>query len=333
MKLLEVKRLITAFPGPQGTLYPVVDDVSFELESGETVGLVGESGSGKTMTALSILNLVAPPGKITSGKVLFEGRDLLQLGKKEMRQIRGKDIAMIFQEPMSALNPVLPIGKQLIEVVRAHTSCSPAEAHGRSVELLERVGMTMAAKRMASYPHQLSGGMKQRVVIAMALMCSPRLLLADEPTTALDVTIQAQVLEILEALEASIHISMLLITHDLSLIAGMARRVLIMYAGQIVETGPVGSIYAEPLHPYTRGLLKAVPDVRRRGPMHFIPGDLPDIWDMPGGCRFSPRCERVERTCRETPPALEPVGPGRMLRCPVVGREAAAAGKSEIAAR
>ena len=333
MKLLEINHLTTAFPGPQGKLYPVVDDVSFEVESGETVGLVGESGSGKTMTALSILNLVPPPGKITSGKVLFEGKDLLQLSKKEMRQIRGKDIAMIFQEPMTALNPVLPIGKQLIEGIRAHKTCSRAEAHGRSVELLERVGMTMAEKRMASYPHQLSGGMKQRVVIAMALMCSPRLLLADEPTTALDVTIQAQVMDILEALKESIHISMLLITHDLSLIAGVARRVLIMYAGQIVEAGPVGTIYSEPLHPYTRGLLKALPDVRHKGRMHFIPGDMPDVWDMPKGCRFSPRCEQVEETCGEIPPALEPVGPGRWLRCPVVGREAAARGKSDIAAR
>ncbi len=323
MKLLEVNNLRIVFPASQGE-FAAVDDISFYIDYGETVGLAGESGSGKTMTALSILKLITPPGKLSSGKIYFEGKNLLSISEKEMRHIRGSEISMIFQEPMAALNPVFTIGKQLKETLLAHNSCSQNEAYERSVELLNQVGISMPKKRMTSYPHELSGGMRQRVMIAMALLCNPKLLLADEPTTALDVTIQAQIIEILEKLKNTINISILLITHNLGLIAEMTQRVIIMYAGQIVEIGDVESLFSKPFHPYTIGLLKSVPNVLQKShKLYSIPGDVPEIWAMPRGCRFSSRCEWVKDICRDEHPPLEPAGPGRMLRCWVAAAEAA----------
>ncbi len=315
MKLLEVKNLTTVYPSLRGE-FAVVDDLSFNLNYGETVGLVGESGSGKTMTALSILKLITPPGRIVSGEIIFEGRNLSLLNEKAMRKVRGREISMIFQEPMTALNPVFTVGKQLSETMCAHFPCSSKEAYERSVELLNEVGISMPEKRMNNYPHELSGGMRQRALIAMALICNPKLLLADEPTTALDVTIQSQVMEIIKKLKKAINLSILLITHDLGIVAGAAQRVIIMYAGQVVEIAAVKDLFSNPLHPYTKGLLMAVPDIRqKRGRLHAIPGDVPEPLEMPAGCRFSNRCGNSMDICKVETPSLRPVGGGRMLRC------------------
>ncbi|MCS6877105.1 MAG: ABC transporter ATP-binding protein [Geminicoccaceae bacterium] len=284
----------------------VVDDVSFVLYPGEVLGLVGESGCGKTMTALSILGLVPQPqARVTAGEVLFEGRDLLRLPERELRRVRGKEIAMIFQEPMTSLNPVFTVGDQIAETLRVHEGLSRRAARARALELLRLVGIPAPEERLDCYPHELSGGMRQRVTIAMALSCSPKVLLADEPTTALDVTIQAQILDLLERLQAELGLAVILITHDLGVVAEFARRVLVMYAGRIVEEGPVADIFAEPLHPYTQGLLASLPDPRAEiVRLEPIPGNVPVPGEIRRGCRFAPRCRFARSACRDADPPL-----------------------------
>ena len=290
-----------------------VDGVSWDVKEGETVALVGESGCGKSVTALSIMRLVAQPaGRIVGGQVLFKGRDLLALSEEEMRHVRGREIGMVFQEPMTSLNPVLTIGRQLTEGLEIHLGMSPADARKRAEELLGLVGIPDPARRLRQYPHQFSGGMRQRMMIAMALACNPSLVLADEPTTALDVTIQAQILELMKDLSRRLGVAMLIITHNLGVVARYADRVNVMYAGRIIERGTAREIYHSPRHPYTLGLLRSVPrlDEPRRARLAPIEGQPPDLTRLPPGCSFAPRCGfRVERCGREAPP-LEPVGEG-----------------------
>src|ERR687891_1156693 len=309
-KLLEVRNLKTTFQTAAGVVR-AVEGVSWDVEEGETVALVGESGCGKSVTALSIMRLVAQPaGRVVGGQVLFKGRDLLTLGEDEMRRVRGREIGMIFQEPMTSLNPVLTIGRQLTEGLEIHLGMSAADAHGRAVELLGMVGIPDPARRLAQYPHQFSGGMRQRMMIAMALACDPALVLADEPTTALDVTIQAQILELMRDLARRLGVAMLIITHNLGVVARYADRVNVMYAGRIIEQAAAGEIYANPRHPYTLGLLRSVPrlDEPRRARLDPIQGQPPDLTRLPPGCAFAPRCAfRVER-CAHEAPALESVG-------------------------
>lgn len=318
MSLLQVEELRTSFFTEAG-VGTAVDGVSLEVSPGEILGIVGESGCGKTVTALSILRLVPdPPGKIVGGKILFEGTDLLSLDEEAMRRMRGRDIAMIFQEPMTALNPVLTVGEQIAEVVRLHQGLSKALARRRAVEMLGKGGVPDPDRRAQEYPHQLSGGMRQRAMIAMALSCSPKLLIADEPTTALDVTMQAQILELLLELKGELGMAMILITHDLGVIAETAQRVAVMYAGMIMEEAEVKELLRNPLSPYTQGLLKSMP--RRGGPYQqrsvmAIPGVVPDLWDLPSGCRFAPRCREVIAECHEAIPALREVRPGHWVRC------------------
>ncbi|HWP34226.1 MAG TPA: ABC transporter ATP-binding protein [Thermodesulfobacteriota bacterium] len=316
--LLEVVDLKTYFDTPDGVAR-AVDGVSFTLQAGETLGLVGESGCGKTVTALSILRLVPePPGRIVGGAIRFEGRDLLALTEREMQTIRGNRISMVFQEPMTSLNPVFTVGSQIMEAILLHQRVGRREALARTVELLRRVGIAEPERRVHDYPHQLSGGMRQRVMIAMALACTPRLLIADEPTTALDVTIQAQILELIVRLKAELGMAVLLITHDLGVVAETAQRVCVMYAGRIVEAGPVEAIFAEPRHPYTQGLLGALPRLERAGErprLKEIPGVVPPLTRLPGGCRFCPRYELSRQVCRPEPPPVVEVGPGHWVRC------------------
>ncbi|MDP1962563.1 MAG: ABC transporter ATP-binding protein, partial [Reyranella sp.] len=277
--LLEVRGLHTEFRTGAGRV-PAVDGISFAVEQGETVAIVGESGSGKSVSALSILRLVAdPPGRITGGQIIFGGKDLLGLSEAEMRQIRGRDIGMVFQEPMTSLNPVLTIGRQITEVLEAHQSADRAAAEKRALELLELVGIADAARRLRQYPHQLSGGMRQRVMLAVALACSPKLIIADEPTTALDVTIQAQILELMKSLTLRLNVALIVITHNLGVVARYAHRVNVMYAGRIVESGPADAIYHDPRHPYTIALLKSVPrlDQPRRARLDPVEGQPPDL--------------------------------------------------------
>ena len=290
--LLEVRNLKTQFKGKDG-IVKAVDDVSFYIDRGETLGVVGESGSGKSVTAMSILRLVQPPGKVAGGEILFEGRDLLKLDEKEMRKVRGKEIAMIFQDPMTSLNPVLTVGRQLSEPLITHMGLTRPQALKESVNLLKMVGIPNAAERVKSFPHHFSGGMRQRVMIAMALACRPKLVIADEPTTALDVTIQAQILELLEKLQAETGTSVMIITHALGVVAGMADRINVMYAGHIVETASSEELFENPRHPYTMGLLKSIPrlDEARRGRLEPIKGSPPDLLDLPKGCPFVSRCE------------------------------------------
>ncbi len=316
--LLSVIGLSTHFPAPGGRVLRAVDGVSFTVERGEILGLVGESGCGKSVTALSILRLVPPPGRIAGGRVLFEGRDLLTLGAEEMRRVRGDRIGMVFQEPMSALNPVLTVGEQVAEVLRVHRGMSKKEAGERAVALLARTGIPDPERRAAEYPHQLSGGMQQRALIAMAVACEPDLLLADEPTTALDVTVQAQILALLAALVREGNRGAVLITHDLGVVAQTADRVAVMYAGAIVESAPVAGLFRDPRHPYTIGLLDSLPTPGRRG-FAAIPGAVPDLSDLPPGCRFTPRCARAQARCRVAEPALEGEE-GRSVRCYFPGR-------------
>jgi oligopeptide/dipeptide ABC transporter ATP-binding protein len=312
--LLQVGRLTTTFDLPKGPV-PAVNDVSFEVRAGETLGLVGESGSGKSVTALSIMRLVQPPGRIASGSIRFKGRELLTLSEAEMRQIRGADIALIFQEPMTALNPVFTIGDQIAETILVHVRATRREAKARAVELLEAVRIPDAAGRVSDYPHQLSGGMRQRVLIAMALACRPSLVIADEPTTALDVTIQAQILELLRDMKSAFNLSLLLITHDLGVIAETADRVAVMYAGRIVEQGPVRAIFRDPRHPYTRGLLASIPGGAGGTRLRTIEGSVPMLGALPDGCAFNPRCpERIE-ACGCEVPADHLVGDGHTARC------------------
>ena len=320
MALLEVDRLQTHFGTLDGVIR-AVDGLSFHIDHGETVAIVGESGCGKSVTSMSILRLVQePPGKI-AGRILFAERDLLALSEAEMRAIRGKDISMIFQEPMTSLNPVLTIGRQIGEAVRLHEGLSKREARQRSIEMLALVGIPEAARRIGEYPHQLSGGMRQRVVIAMALACNPRLLIADEPTTALDVTIQAQILELMRDLKRRVGAAIMLITHDLGVVAEMAERVIVMYAGRKVEEAPVDEIFARPMHPYTQGLLGAVPklgsslalDGRTR--LAEIPGRVPSLGEKIVGCAFADRCPIATQLCREVEPAVAPKRDGHLVAC------------------
>ncbi len=308
--LLRVRGLVTSFRTGAGVLR-AVDHVSFDVPRASTVAVVGESGCGKSVTALSILRLVAPPGRIEAGAVEFDGRDLLALSEKEMRAVRGNQISMIFQEPMTSLNPVYTVGWQIVEAVRLHKKASARDARARAVELLRLVGIGEPETNVDAYPHQLSGGQRQRVMIAMALACEPKLLLADEPTTALDVTIQAQILELLRDLQERMKMSILLITHDLGVVAENAKHVVVMYAGTVVESAPVGEIFATPRHPYTLGLLESIPRAggRRGQRLHTIEGLVPDLRRPRVGCRFADRCPlRIERCTREEP-ELAPVGP------------------------
>ncbi len=305
--LLQVRDLKTHFHTLDGTAR-AVDGVSFEVGEGETLGLVGESGCGKSVSALSILRLVDPPGRIESGEVLLQGRNLLALSRKEIRAVRGGRISMIFQEPMTSLNPVFSVGDQIIEAVRLHQKKDRAAARAAAVDMLRRVGIPSPERRVDEFPHQLSGGMKQRVMIAMALVCRPALLIADEPTTALDVTIQADILDLLQDLQAELGMAIILITHNLGIVAGMARRVAVMYAGKVVESAATEALFAEPLHPYTLSLFKAVPrlDTARRDRLEAIRGQVPNPRRWPEGCRFHPRCPMAQERCRrEAPPFAE----------------------------
>jgi len=312
--LLSVRHLTTTFESPEGVVH-AVDDVSFDVQPGETLGLVGESGCGKSVTALSLLRLVPqPPGLIDpASRIVFDGTDILDLGPNALQHLRGNDIAMIFQEPTTTLNPVLTVGAQIAEAIRAHEPASRAEAHRRTVELLDMVGIAEPAQRTHAYPHQLSGGMQQRVMIAMALSCRPRLLVADEPTTALDVTIQAQILDLLRELRHRFAMAMVFITHDFGIVAGIADRIAVMYGGRIVETGPTQALFDHPRHPYTQGLLQAVPRVDRPTErLAGIPGTVPSAAHWPAGCRFHPRCpSRLERCASQSPPDVDVGGDHR----------------------
>ncbi|GBD11727.1 Oligopeptide transport ATP-binding protein OppD [bacterium HR23] len=315
--LLEVKDLRTYFFTQDGVV-KAVDGVSYDLQEGETVGLVGESGSGKSVSALSILRLVAsPPGRIVGGEVWFEGQNLLKLDEEEMRHIRGNRIAMVFQEPMTSLNPVLTIGRQITEALELHKKMDRKTARERAIELLRMVGIPDAERRIDDYPHQFSGGMRQRVMIAMALSCDPKLLIADEPTTALDVTIQAQILELIKRLSKQFGTAVILITHNLGVVARYADRVNIMYAGRIVERGTARDIYKNPKHPYTVGLLKSVPrlDEPRKARLNPIEGMPPDLINLPPGCPFQPRCPYAIDRCTKEYPPLVTVGDGHTSAC------------------
>jgi oligopeptide/dipeptide ABC transporter ATP-binding protein len=314
--MLEVRDLNTCFR-IDGKEVPVVDGVTFEVCKGEIVALVGESGCGKSVTALSIMNLIAdPPGKIRSGRIIFEGDDLLQKSEKQLRMIRGRRLSMIFQDPMTSLNPVQTIGGQISEAIEQHEGLNRRQALDRAEELLRLVGIPSPEYRISAYPHQLSGGMKQRVMIAMAISCNPGLMIADEPTTALDVTIQAQILEIMRHLRESRSMAILLITHDLGIVAEIAERVLVMYAGQIVESAPVSDLFANPKHPYTKGLLAAVPRPGVVGKsLHSIRGTIPKPGVFLKGCRFHPRCDCAGLICRQREPVLSRVGADVSVRC------------------
>ncbi|MGI8732259.1 MAG: ABC transporter ATP-binding protein [Pyrinomonadaceae bacterium] len=305
--LLEVKDLRTYFHTDDGTL-KAVDGVSFALRRGETLGIVGESGSGKSVTNLSLIRLVpSPPGEIISGEVVFDGADLLKLPEPALRRIRGRRIAMIFQDPMTSLNPFLKISKQLMEMTQLHLGHSRSQAYEHAIKMLETVGIPDARRRVDDYPHQFSGGMRQRVMIAMALSCKPELLIADEPSTALDVTIQAQILELIKKLKEDTGTSVILITHDLGVVAGMTDHVIVMYAGKLFEQAPTKELFALPGNPYTKGLLRSVPDpTSEQGRLYQIPGQPPDVAHLPPGCPFAPRCERAVEICsREFPPLVQ----------------------------
>ena len=313
--LLRVEDLTTTFKIPHGVVR-AVDHVSFELRRGETLGIVGESGSGKSMTALSILRLVQPPGEIGGGPISFNGRsDLLELSERDMRRIRGAEIGFIFQEPMTALNPVYTIGDQIAEALRVHGRGTRAEARTKSVELLEAVKIPEPERRLRDYPHQLSGGMRQRVLIAIALACQPQLLIADEPTTALDVTIQAEILDLLHEMKERFHLALLLITHDLGVVAGHADRVAVMYAGKLVEQGPMRQIFESPKHPYTQGLLDSIPGGASGQRLRAIDGVVPNLANLPPGCAFEPRCPKRFELCTSAPPPSHEVGPAQRARC------------------
>jgi oligopeptide/dipeptide ABC transporter ATP-binding protein len=306
--LLSVSNLRVVFGSERGEL-AAVDDVGFDVSEGEVLGIVGESGSGKSVTALSIMGLLPkPPARVTAGSIKFQGANLLRLSEREMRRVRGPGIGMIFQEPMTSLNPVFPIGDQLMETIRVHERVSPAARRNRAVAMLARVGIAEPERRLRDYPHQLSGGMRQRVMIAMALACNPKLLIADEPTTALDVTIQQQILELLLDLREDLGMAIVIITHNMGVVAEMADRVLVMYAGRIVERAPVTELFERPAHPYTRGLLESIPtlaDERHR--LKTIPGMLPNPAALPPGCRFEPRCQWRIAECTAAVPSLMPL--------------------------
>ena len=314
--LLSVQNLSTSFFTSEGVVQ-AVNDVSYDLMPGQTLGLVGESGSGKSVSALSLLRLIPnPPGKIVNGEVWFDGEELMSVDDSRMREIRGNDIAMVFQEPMTSLNPVLTIGRQLTEAIELHMGLGRTQANERAVELLNMVGIPAAEQRLFDFPHQFSGGMRQRVMIAMALSCDPKLLLADEPTTALDVTIQAQVLEVMARLSRELGTSVIVITHNLGVVARYADRVNVMYGGRIVESGEAAEIYARPKHAYTLGLLESVPRLdARTGRLIPIEGTPPDLTNMPTGCAFAPRCRFADDQCTSERPQLQEFAPGHLVAC------------------
>lgn len=313
---MEVNGLRTSFFTEEGEI-PAVDDVSFHVNEGEILGIVGESGCGKSVTSLSIMGLIQKPGKIVGGEILYNGENLVGLSDRRMREIRGNEIAMIFQEPMTSLNPLFTIGSQLIEAIKIHNKWRKKQARERAIEMLKLVGLPRAEELIDSYPHELSGGMRQRVMIAMAMVCNPKLLIADEPTTALDVTIQAQILKLMRELNESMKTAIMLITHDLGVVAQVCQRVIVMYAGQIVEAGDVRTIFKNPQHPYTIGLLKSVPDMREKKETLFsIPGNVPKPGSVKVGCRFAPRNEHAtERHFKENPELHDIDGKGHLVRC------------------
>ena len=313
--LLSVKNLSTEFPVKKG-IVKAVEDVSFDVDAGEILAIVGESGSGKSVTSLSVMGLLAEPGHVAGGSMEFEGKDLVHLSEREYRALRGNDMAMIFQEPMTSLNPVYRVGKQIVEAIRTHENVSKKEARERAIDMLRKVGIPSPEKRIDDYPHQMSGGMRQRVMIAMALACNPKLLIADEPTTALDVTIQAQILDLLRRLRDETGMAVLLITHDLGVVSETADRVVVMYCGQLVEEAEVRTLFDHPLHPYTLGLLKSIPrleddDAKR---LYMIKGTVPNPLEMPPGCHFSDRCDSCMDICRTKVPDLVDVD-GHKVRC------------------
>jgi len=319
-RLLDVKNLKTYFFTDEG-IVRAVDGVDLYIEKGETLGVVGESGCGKSVTALSIMKLIpSPPGKIIEGEIFYNGTNLVDLPAGQMRKIRGKEISMIFQEPMTSLNPVFTCGEQIAEALRLHEGLGRRAAMDKTVEMLKLVHIPNAERRVKEYPHQLSGGMRQRIMIAMALSCNPKLLIADEPTTALDVTIQAQILELLNELKSKLKMAVMLITHDMGVIAETAQRVVVMYAAKVAEEAPVGELYKEPLHPYTQGLLRSIPRIdlaateRRR--LETIPGTVPTLrGEIAPGCRFAPRCPFVKSVCTEKDPVIKEVKPGHKVSC------------------
>lgn len=314
--LIEVRDLKTYFNTSEG-IVRAVDGVSFHINRGETVAVVGESGCGKSVTSLSIMRLIPmPPGQFAGGQILFEGQNLLDKTEDEMRKIRGNEISMIFQEPMTSLNPVYTCGDQIAEAIELHQHLSKQEALEKAVEMLDLVGIPSPEQRIREYPHQLSGGMRQRVMIAMALSCRPKLLIADEPTTALDVTIQAQILELMKKLKAEIGMAIMLITHDLGVVAEMAERVVVMYSGKVVEQADVVSLFRNPMHPYTEGLMKSIPRLDQQVErLHVIEGTVPNLLDMPPGCHFHPRCPYAKDICRKKEPTLMEVSAGHWAAC------------------
>ncbi len=319
--ILEVKNLCTSFFTEEGEV-KAVNGVSFSVPSGRTLGIVGESGSGKSITSLSILRLIQSPGKIKSGKILFDGKDLLQLSEKDMRKIRGNEISMIFQEPMTSLNPVFTIGEQISEVYQIHRNLSKREAKEKSIEMLKLVGIPSPEKRIDQYPHELSGGMRQRVMIAMALACNPKLLIADEPTTALDVTIQAQILRLIKELQEKLHMSVIFITHDLGVVAETCDYVAVMYCGKVVEFADVKTLFKNPQHPYTVGLLNSLPrhDIDQEE-LIAIKGNVPSPFEMPNGCAFAPRCPHASAICHTKEPELVAHLENNEIRCWIYSNE------------
>ncbi len=331
--LLDVRGLKTYFHVMDGTV-PAVDGISFQLHRGGTLGIVGESGSGKSVTALTIMRLLEiPPAEVPDGEIWFDGRDLLSLTEDEMRHVRGNEIAMIFQEPLTSLNPVFTVGDQIAEQVRLHLKLSQKESRAKAIESLRLVGIPGPERRVKQYPHELSGGMRQRVMIAMALSCEPKLLIADEPTTALDVTIQAQILELLNVIQERTRSSLILITHDLGVVAEMVENIVVMYCGEIVEQGTVEDVLLAPRMPYTMGLIDSIPSVQKRGGrLSAIKGVVPSPFNLPPACRFEPRCPFAWESCRTEPPELRSIGPGRLARCHLhspVARDRAAAAFSQ----
>ena len=324
--LLEVRNLQTRFELFRGTV-KAVDGVDFTLREGEILGLVGESGGGKSVTGFSLLGLIDPPGRIAAGEVIFRGENLLEKSEEEMRRIRGKEMSMIFQDPMTSLNPLQSIGRQIGEMLALHTPLSPADRRKRSIELLREVGIPNPEDRLENYPHQFSGGMRQRVVIAIALAANPKLIIADEPTTALDVTVQAQILALMENLVKRFGSALILITHDLAVVSEMTHRVAVMYCGRVVEEGPTRELVRHPFHPYTKGLLESIPRLsgERSRRLPQIPGMVPSLFDLPPGCSFAPRCGYATELCRKEAPRMRAVAPGRKVSChnPVQGGEEA----------
>lgn len=319
--LLEIKDLQVHFRTKKG-IVRAVDDASFSIDQGEVLALVGESGSGKSVTSLSVMGLLQPPGRVSGGEILFKGENLLQKKRKEMQALRGIDISMIFQEPMTSLNPVYKVKNQLMESIMLHMKLPKKEAYQRAIEMLKLVGIPSAKERAESFPHQMSGGMRQRVMIAMALSCNPQLLIADEPTTALDVTIQAQILDLLNQMRERFHMAILLITHDLGVVSEMADKVAVMYCGKIMEAADMRSLFDNPLHPYTHGLLKSIPrlDDDRDGPLYMIRGMVPNPLNMPEGCPFSDRCDRCMERCRHEMPEMTDLN-GHSVRCFLYSQE------------